>query len=165
VLKTILNWTREKNNIDSNWTRKASLVELKTIDVSEDPVRPEIDLQWRREFDRKIFGLKHKEEIKAIICLAFTNDVPHTVRELDLMSKVSKYEKNANMAIAYTVWSRQKGAGKKIMEEALKYAKIKNLKRVVTLSPLTPMATHYHIRNGAKLISLNAETQNFEYSL
>ena len=61
MLKTILNWTREKNNIDSNWTRKASLVELKTIDVSEDPVRPEIDLQWRREFDRKIFGLKHKE--------------------------------------------------------------------------------------------------------
>ena len=165
MLKTILTRFKEKTRIDSNWTRKARLVELKTIDVSEDPVRPEIDLQWRRSFDRKIFGLKHKEEIKAIICLAFTNDVPHTVRELDLMSKVSKYEKNANMAIAYTVWSRQKGAGKKIMEEALKYAKIKNLKRVVTLSPLTPMATHYHIRNGAKLVSLNAETQNFEYSL
>ena len=81
------------------------------------------------------------------------------------MSKVSKYEKNANIAVAYTVWSRQKGAGKKIMQETLKYAKIKNLKRVVTLSPLTPMATHYHIRNGAKLVSLNAETQNFEYSL
>ncbi len=165
VLKTILTRFKEKTRIDSNWTRKARLVELKTIDVSEDPVRPEIDLQWRRSFDRKIFGLKHGKETKAIICLAFTNDVPHTVRELDLMSKVSKYEKNANIAVAYTVWSRQKGAGKKIMQETLKYAKIKNLKRVVTLSPLTPMATHYHIRNGAKLVSLNAETQNFEYSL
>ena len=37
--------------------------------------------------------------------------------------------------------------------------------RIVTLSPLTPMATHYHIRNGAKLINLNPTTQNFEYKL
>ena len=41
----------------------------------------------------------------------------------------------------------------------------KKFKKVVTLSPLTPMATHYHIRNGAKLIGLNATTQNFEYNL
>jgi hypothetical protein len=27
------------------------------------------------------------------------------------------------------------------------------------------MATHYHVRNGAKLISLNPTTQNFEYKL
>jgi len=33
------------------------------------------------------------------------------------------------------------------------------------LSPLTPMATHFHIRNGAKLININATTQNFEYKL
>jgi hypothetical protein len=25
------------------------------------------------------------------------------------------------------------------------------------------MATHFHIKNGAKLISINATTQNFEY--
>ena len=37
-------------------------------------------------------------------------------------------------------------------------------KRLVTLSPLTPMATHFHINNGAKLISINSETQNFEYN-
>ena len=51
------------------------------------------------------------------------------------------------------------------MEEALGYAKEKGFQRVVTLSPLTPMATHYHIRNGAMLIGLNPSTQNFEYSL
>ena len=33
-------------------------------------------------------------------------------------------------------------------------------KRIVTLSPLTPMATHYHIRNGAKLLGHNPTTQN-----
>ena len=63
------------------------------------------------------------------------------------------------------VWSRKKGAGQKIMEEALSFAKSKGYKRIVTLSPLTPMATHYHIRNGAKLLGLNPTTQNFEYSL
>lgn len=47
------------------------------------------------------------------MCLAFTNDVPHTVRELDLMSKVSKYENSANTVIAYTVWSKKKEQGRK----------------------------------------------------
>ena len=36
---------------------------------------------------------------------------------------------------------------------------------VMTLSPLTPMATHFHIRNGAKLIQMNPTTQNFEYKV
>jgi hypothetical protein len=49
------------------------------------------------------------------------------------------------------------------MHEALKFAKCNGFKRVVTLSPLTPMATHYHIRNGAKLLGHNPTTQNFEY--
>ena len=40
-----------------------------------------------------------------------------------------------------------------------------NVDRVITLSPLTPMATHYHIRNGARLININATTQNFEYRI
>jgi len=51
------------------------------------------------------------------------------------------------------------------MEEALHFAKTNGFKRIVTLSPLTPMATHYHIRNGAKLLGHNPTTQNFEYSL
>ena len=49
------------------------------------------------------------------------------------------------------------------MQEALQYAKKNGFRRVVTLSPLTPMATHYHIRNGAKLLGHNPDTQNFEY--
>ena len=43
---------------------------------------------------------------------------------------------------------------------------IKNkYKRLVTLSPLTPMATHFHIKNGAKQIKVSEDTQNFEYKL
>ena len=52
------------------------------------------------------------------------------------------------------------------MEKLLIHLKSKGVvQRVVTLSPLTPMATHFHIRNGAKLIQHNPTTQNFEYSL
>ena len=165
MFESVVSWFKKKNFVDFSWIKKAQFVELDNIDVSEDPVRLELDLNWRKSYDRKIYGLEYKNEIEAIMCLAFTNDVPHTVRELDLMSKVNKYEENADTIIAYTVWSKKKGAGQKIMEEALRFAKTNGFKRIVTLSPLTPMATHYHIRNGAKLLGLNPTTQNFEYTL
>jgi len=69
------------------------------------------------------------------------------------------------IAIAYTVWSRKRGAGREIIQKVLEFAKTQGVERVVTLSPLTPMATHFHIKNGAKQISINDTTQNFEYAL
>jgi hypothetical protein len=71
------------------------------------------------------------------------------------------------IAVAYTVWSRKRGAGREIINKLLEYNKNirTGTKRLITLSPLTPMATHFHISNGAKLISINSETQNFEYEL
>ena len=48
------------------------------------------------------------------MCLAFTNAVPHTVRELDVMCKVSIHEDNADAIVAYTVWSRKKELVKKL---------------------------------------------------
>ena len=50
----------------------------------------------------------------------------------------------------------------------LKFKNIKksnHLNRLVTLSPLTEMATNFHERNGAKLIQINETTQNFEYKV
>ena len=61
---------------------KYELVELPYIDVKEDPVRPELTLEFRQKYGRKIFGLKDDEgEIAAIICFAFTDEVPKTVEE------------------------------------------------------------------------------------
>ena len=163
----ILNFFKSIFNLnftDFTWIKTAKFIQLYNIDVSEDPVRPELDLEWRTTHDRKIYGLEYNNEIEGIMCLAFTKDVPHSIKELDLMSRLAVYEQNADTIIAYTVWSRKKGAGKKIMEEALKFGKEMGYKRIVTLSPLTPMATHYHIRNGAKLLGHNPTTQNFEYS-
>ena len=40
-----------------------------------------------------------------------------------------------------------------------------HLNRLVTLSPLTEMATKFHSKNGAKLLQINETTQNFEYQI
>ena len=148
------------------WVKGTELVELKNIDVSEDPVRPELDLEWRLFAERKIYGLKYEDNIEAIVCVAYTNEVPKTVKELDYMSQVACQDgQSGSIAIAYTVWSRKRGAGREIINKLLEYSKEKNIKRIVTLSPLTPMATHFHIKNGAKQIHINEETQNFEYDI
>ena len=147
------------------WVKGTELVELDNIDVSEDPVRPELTLGWRITNGRKIFGLKYGDEIEGIICIAFTNDVPSSVKELDIMSELAHLKNEKKIAIAYTVWSRKKGAGKEIVNKILEYAKKNKIERVITLSPLTPVATHFHIRNGAKQININEVTQNFEYEI
>ena len=145
------------------WIKKTELVQLSEINPEDDPVRPELDNEFRISNGRKIFGLKYNNEIEGVVCIAFTNELPATVKELDLMSVD---EKDSQIAIAYTLWSLKKGAGKKIMKELLKYMKEQNnMDSIMTLSPLTPMATHYHIRNGAKLIKINPTTQNFEYKV
>ena len=145
------------------WIKKTELVQLSEINPEDDPVRPELDNEFRISNGRKIFGLKYNNEIEGVVCIAFTNELPATVKELDLMSVD---EKDSQIAIAYTLWSLKKGAGKKIMKELLKYMKEhNNIDSIMTLSPLTPMATHYHIRNGAKLIKINPTTQNFEYKV
>tara|TARA_B100001778_G_scaffold61551_1_gene48040 strand:- start:54 stop:542 length:489 start_codon:yes stop_codon:yes gene_type:complete len=156
-----------RNKLDDffRWVKGTELVELDDIDVSEDPVRPELTLGWRITHGRKIYGLKYDNEIEGIICIAFCNDIPYNVRELDMMSELANIKDEKKIAIAYTVWSRKRGAGKEIMNKVLEFAKDKGIERVVTLSPLTPMATHFHIRNGAKQIHINDETQNFEYKL
>ena len=152
-----------KGKIDEffKWVKGTELVELDDIDVSEDPVRPELTLGFRITNGRKIFGLKYEDEIEAIVCVAFCPEVPHTVREMDYMSRVE----DGNIAVAYTVWSRKRGAGKEIINKLREWSIKNGDDRLVTLSPLSPMATHFHIKNGAKQVHINDETQNFEYKI
>lgn len=158
-----------KKNVDNffRWVKGTELVELTDIDVTEDPVRPELDLEWRLSSERKIYGLKYEDDIEAIVCVAYTNEVPDTVREMDYMSQVACQDGQCGkIAVAYTVWSRKRGAGREIIHKLLEHVKSnESIEKVVTLSPLTPMATHFHIRNGAKLVQHNPDTQNFEYKL
>ena len=163
---------KKKLNDFFDWIKGAELVELKSCNITEDPVRPELDVEFRRSYGRKIYGVKYKKEICAIMCFGFTNEIPTTVNELDLMTK-DAYLKSAlrdqnigQIAIAYTVWSKKKGGGKLIVKEVFKMIKKSNhLNRLVTLSPLTEMARNFHLNNGAKELRVNEETQNFEYKI
>jgi hypothetical protein len=155
-----------------DWLKKTELVELNEVDCTQDPVRPELDNKFRTSYGRKMFGLKHDGEIKAVMCFAFTNQVPKTVEEMDVLSKdaamqaVHRAGVQGSVAIAYTVWSLKKGGGKMIVKEVYKMIKKSNhLNRLITLSPLTKMAEKFHLRNGAKLIQKNETTQNFEYTV
>ena len=154
------------------WVRGAKLVELKECEISKDPVRPELDNIFRTSYGRKIYGVQYNDEIHAIMCFAFTNKIPKTVKELDLMSRdaflqsATRDQKIGKIAIAYTVWSTKKGGGKLIVKQVFKMIKKSNhLNRLVTLSPLTEMARNFHLKNGAEEIQVNEETQNFEYKI
>tara|TARA_B100001063_G_scaffold214246_1_gene214347 strand:- start:119 stop:679 length:561 start_codon:yes stop_codon:yes gene_type:complete len=159
-------------NVDNffNWIKGAELVELKKCNTKEDPVRPELDNVFRRSYGRKIYGVKYKGEIYAVMCFAYTNKVPKNVEELDKLShdaflqSAQRDQNVGKIAVAYTVWSKKKGGGKLIVNEIFKKIKKSNhLNRLVTLSPLTEMATNFHSKNGAKLVQVNNTTQNFEY--
>ena len=159
-----------KNFFD--WVKGAELVELEKCDTSDDPVRPELSNEFRTSFGRKIYGVKYQGEIHAVMCFAFTNNIPKTVDELDLLSKdaflqsAHRDQNVGKIAIAYTVWSKKKGGGKLIVKEVYKMIKKSNhLNRLVTLSPLTEMARKFHLRNGAVELQVNDETQNFEYKV
>ena len=169
---------KSKINIKKNvknffgWIKGAELIELKECDISRDPVRPELDNDFRTSYGRKIYGVKYKDEIHAVMCFAFTNKIPKTVKELDLLSKdaflqsAQRSQKIGKIAIAYTVWSTKRGGGKLIVKEVFKVIKKSNhLNRLVTLSPLTEMARNFHLRNGAIELQVNETTQNFEYKV
>ena len=169
---------KSKKNINKNikiffdWVKGAELVELKECQTIKDPVRPELDNEFRTSYGRKIYGVKYKDEIHAVMCFAFTNKVPKSVHELDTFSRdaflqsATRDQNVGKIAIAYTVWSNKKGGGKLIVKEVYKMIKKSNhLNRLVTLSPLTDMARNFHLRNGAEEIQVNDDTQNFEYKI
>ena len=155
-----------------DWIKGAELIELKECNTSEDPVRPELNNVFRRSYGRKIYGVKYMGEIHAVMCFAYTNQIPRNVDELgkfshDAYLQSAQRDQNiGQIAVAYTVWSKKKGGGKLIVKEVFKKIKKSNhLNRLVTLSPLTKMAAKFHSGNGAKLLQVNETTQNFEYKI
>ena len=123
--------------------------------ITTAPVRPHISAESRLLPARDIFHLDHQ----AYICLVYIDRVP--ADEECLLS--------ANcgpVAVAYTVWSLQKGMGREIIfrtrdmiQESWRF------KRLVTLSPKTDMAMKFHLSNGAELIAENIRSNNFEYPI
>ena len=152
---------------------KFNLVELPYIDITEDPVRPELSLEFRQAYGRKIYGIRDEEgDIAAVMCFAFTHGIPKSVEDMDVLSKdaamqaVHRAGVQGSIAIAYTVWAKKKGGGKHMVNEVYKMIKESHhIDRLITLSPLTDMARKFHLKNGAKQVGKNLTTQNFEYDI
>ena len=133
-------------------------VELKTVTMpnevrlEDDPVRKGYSYDFRTTDGRQIFTIPNK----AVVCIANTNKVPKTMKQLIRYSS----PKATECTIFYTVWSYGGGYGRLILNYLLP---ILNTNRYVTLSPKAEMAVRFHTRNGAKMISDNRESYNFEY--
>ena len=105
-----------KKKIDNlfEWIKGAKLVELKECNTVDDPVRPELDNDFRTGYGRKIYGVKYKGEIHAVMCFAYTNKIPTSVEELEKLStdaflqSAMRDQNIGQIAIAYTVWSKKK---------------------------------------------------------
>ena len=132
--------------------------------VSDDPVRPELDLDFRLSPGRTVYALTEDGKYKAAICIAYCNDVPTTVKELDKLSQATINGTHSSIAVAYTVWSKKPRAGRKIITDLMEIIKKDDtVHRLVTLSPKTAMAKRFHLNNGAFVLQLNTETDNYEY--
>ena len=122
--------------------------------IKDDPVRPDIDPRWRITPPREVYAMDNNI---AGVCVAFTNSIP--ISEMDLVSRLH----TGNIAVFYTVWSKEKGMGRKILFEVLDIMKKRNYSKYITLSPKTEMAKKFHTSNGAKLIHESLWANNFEY--
>ena len=130
--------------------------------IKDDPVRPHIRARWRTQTGREVYGLYNDqscEKLRAVICVSYTDDIPTCEDDLE--------KTGTEIAVFYTVWSYDKGAGREIVFSAAKQIKNrnKNIKRFVTLSPLTEMARRFHLSNGAIFLNKHLDCQNFEYKI
>lgn len=123
----------------------------------DDPVRPHINADFRTSNGREVYVLETNDKIDAVICVAYTEEVPTNESDLQFVGD--------NCAVFYTVWSYSRGAGREIVNQAASHIKQTRpeIDRYVTLSPLTDMAKRFHLRNGAKFIARHVDCQNFEY--
>ena len=128
--------------------------------IKDDPVRPEIPIEFRISDNAEIFALMKNDKPSAIVCVAYRDYVPKNCDEL--------FEKpsNPSVAIFYTIWSYDPGAGRNLIRAARKELPIRRpeIKKFVTLSPQTEMAKKFHLKNGASIFRDNADSVNYEYA-
>lgn len=128
--------------------------------IKDDPVRPEIPLDFRVSETSEIVVLEDSGTPQAIVCVAYRDFVPKDVQEL--MEEPSM----PNVAVFYTIWSYAPGAGRNLIIEARKELPKRrpNINKFVTLSPQTEMAKNFHLKNGANVYRANSDSVNYEYA-
>lgn len=130
--------------------------------VKDDPVRPEIPTEFRVSNGRLVIVLSDEtpeDTPEAMVCVSFHSIVPENVAEL------STNVDNPTMAVFYTIWSYKPGKGAELLLKAVRgiQEQYPSVTRFVTLSPKTPMARRFHLKNGAGIFRENPDTVNYEY--
>lgn len=126
--------------------------------IADDPVRPQIPAEFRVAHNRFVAVLENPRP-QAVVCVSLQDHVPSNESELGDDSD------HPTVAVFYTIWSYQTGAGTQILFDTVEYIR-KNypqIQRFVTLSPKTRMADRFHRRNGADVFRENTDTINYEY--
>jgi len=126
--------------------------------LKDDPVRPEIPLEFRVSGQRFVSALV-EDKPQAMVCVSLHDFVPESVEDLYRDST------EPTTAIFYTIWSYVPGAARDLLFATVNEirAQFPSIKRFVTLSPKTEMAQRFHLRNGATVLKENTETINYEY--
>jgi hypothetical protein len=129
--------------------------------IKDDPVRPELTLDFRVNENSEIFVLMDDDQNEplAVTCVKFLGQIPENVEQL------AHTAVKTNTAVFYTIWSYARGAGQQLIREA--QARIEQehpeVETYVTLSPKTDMARNFHLKNGASVYRENLETVNYLY--
>jgi hypothetical protein len=129
--------------------------------VQDDPVRPEIPLEFRVGPFSEIFVLANDNgSPAAAICCAYRCSVPSTVQELAELPQDIPH-----VAVFYTIWSYTPGAGRKLINQTRRWIEQNRteVSEFVTLSPPTDMARVFHLRNGADVFRVNSDSVNYRY--
>jgi hypothetical protein len=129
--------------------------------ILDDPVRPEIPLEFRVGPFSEVFVLSNENgSPAAAVCCAYRAAIPTDTRELaELPIEVP------TVAVFYTIWSYQPGAGRRLITQARRWIQDNRVevRQFVTLSPPTDMARVFHLRNGAEVHRVNVDTVNYLY--
>ncbi len=128
--------------------------------IKDDPVRPEIPTEFRVTRTRFV-GALVDEKPQAIVCVSLHDFIPESVEDL------SKETEEPTTAIFYTIWSYVPGKAADLLFEVVEEIKkqFPTVTRFVTLSPKTPMAKRFHLKNGASVFRENESTVNYEYKV
>jgi len=129
--------------------------------IQDDPVRPELPIEFRVSAHSNIFVLLDSTSTpQAAVCVAYCDQVPTSVEAL-----VNDPHLTQSVAVFYTVWSYRAGAGRSMILATQEWIQHNRpcVEQYVTLSPPTEMARKFHIRNGAQVLRTNEHTVNYIY--
>ena len=129
--------------------------------IRDDPVRPEIPLEFRVSECSEIIVLQDDYgKSTAAVCVLYRDSVPRSCLELLEYASLDPV-----VAVFYTIWSYVPGAGRRLIVAARKDIQTRrpSIVEYVTLSPPTDIARVFHLRNGASVLNVNVDSINYHY--